>query len=192
MVRVRTIRSVSLHRRQYTGEGILMEGRRWGSHRAEVTGTVTRKFTQLRITLHEGRAYYCLELSGRLARDYNDCGSAPKAPGVPVYIAVPEPLGFLRWSPTHIQVSLAYVTLSYMPRIRSPSSSMSVPIAPPGPSGFRYHLGRGRLDPASLVPGLDFFHLNQQQLGRPAGYTPPPPSWATRACRNLGTTIGYP
>ena len=43
-----------------------------------------------------------------------------------------------------------------------------------------------------LVPGLDFFHLIQQQLGRPAGYTPPPPRWATRACRNIGTTVGYP
>ena len=36
---------LSLHRRQYPGGGILMEGRRWGSHRAEVTGTVTRELT---------------------------------------------------------------------------------------------------------------------------------------------------
>ena len=43
-----------------------------------------------------------------------------------------------------------------------------------------------------LVPRLDFLPPDQQQLGRPAGYTPPSPPWATRACRNLGTTVGYP
>ena len=49
----------------------------------------------------------CLELSRRLARDYNDYAYATKAPGVPVYIDIPEPQGLLRWSPTRIQVSLA-------------------------------------------------------------------------------------
>ena len=49
----------------------------------------------------------CLELSGRLARYYNDSAFFQKAPGVPVYIVIPEPPGSLRWSPTRIQVSLA-------------------------------------------------------------------------------------
>ena len=69
-----------------------MEGRRCGSHRAELTGTVTREFTQLRNTLHDGRAYCCLSgiiwaTSARL----RGCDSALRAPGVPVYIVLPEP-----------------------------------------------------------------------------------------------------
>ena len=79
---------VSLHRRQYPGGEILTEGKRCGGHRAEVTGTVTRKFTQLRTTCARARpTAACLGLSGRLARDYNDCAYSSKALGVPVYIA---------------------------------------------------------------------------------------------------------
>ena len=54
-------RQLSLHRRQFPGGGYLTEGRRrWGSHRSEETGTVTREFNQPRNTLHDGRAYCCL------------------------------------------------------------------------------------------------------------------------------------
>ena len=135
----------------------------------------------------------CMRLSGRLARDYNGCDSCQKAPGVPVYIDIPEPPGSLRWSPTRIQVSLASTlhcrtrqgsglrALSMLVPIR-PSWAFWIPV-PTGPWSTRSDL---------LVPGLDFLPSYQQQLGRPAGYTPPPPPWATRACRNLGTTVGYP
>ena len=66
----------------------------------------------------------------------------------------------LRWSPTRIQGSL---TPTLHCRARQESGiwalSMSVPVAPPGPSRFRYLHGPERLDPACLVPELDFFHL---------------------------------
>ena len=56
---------------------------------------VTREFTQLRTTCARARpTAACLELSGRLARDYKDCQLGLKGFGVPVYIEVPEPAWF--------------------------------------------------------------------------------------------------
>ena len=37
--------------------------------------------------------------------------------------------------------------------------SLLVPVAPPGPSRLRYHLGLDFMDPACLVPELDLLHL---------------------------------
>ena len=34
--------------------------------------------------------------------------------------------------------------------------------------------------------------IKSTATGPPGGLSPPPPPWATRACRILGTTVGYP
>ena len=42
----------------------------------------------------QGLLLLVLGLLGELARDYNSCGCASKALGVPVYIVIPEPPWF--------------------------------------------------------------------------------------------------
>ena len=58
---------------------------------------------------------------------------------------------------------------------------MLIPVAPhgPSPSGFRYHLGLVLLDPACLVPELDFFHLINS-------------NWATQRAIRLRHLYGPP
>ena len=96
-------------------------------------------------------------------------------------------------SPTHIQVSLASTLHCHtLQGSGLRALSMLVPVRPSWafwiPVPTRPWLTGSDL----LVPGLDFLPSYQQQLGHLAGYMPSPPPWATRACRNIGTTVGYP
>ena len=70
--------------------------------------------------------------------------------------------------------------------------SLLVPVAPPGPSRFRYHLGLDLVDPACLVPELDLLHLINSNWAAQRAIRLRYLLWATRACRILGTTVGYP
>src|SRR3954471_22621349 len=90
-------RQMSLHCRHYPDTGILTKGGKSRVHTVERIETGSREFTQLRNTLHDGRAYCCFvwDYLGELARDYNDCGSvslnlSPWTPWVSVYI-IPDP-----------------------------------------------------------------------------------------------------
>ena len=101
---------------------------------------VTREFTQLRTTCTRARpTAACLGLSGRLARDYNDCAYASKAPGVPVYIEIPEPPWF--YDGVLLVYKVAYVYIVVHAKIPVSSFSTSVPVAPPGPSGSGTAMG---------------------------------------------------
>ena len=121
--------------------------------------------------LREGKAYCCLSgiiwaTSARL----QGCDCLPLGLwGSGLYRSTGTAM-VLRWSPTHIQGSLTPTfTMPCTSRFRCPCLSTSVPVAPPGPSGFRYLHGLGLLDPACLVPELDFFHqINSNWAARRA------------------------
>src|SRR3954451_3562976 len=87
---------------------------------AERIETGTRKFTQLRNTLHDGRAYCCFvwDYLGELARDYNGCRSVPEdALASGLYRCRILRVSTMESYP-YTSCRLQYVTLSCTPRIR--------------------------------------------------------------------------
>lgn len=140
--------------------------------------------------LHDDRAYCCLSgIIWALARCYNGCGCASRAPRIRLIKAHGSTV--YTESPSRITDCLVYVTLSC--RVRQGSA---FPIRRTG-SGFLMGLhGSGFLQRSVRIrlsdPGPDFILHDQQQLGRPMGHMPPSPSMGHPGLPDLGTVDGTP